>query len=210
MIKTFIILVLFLFLSLAGYGQLKEEKLVRQAFDKYRSAILNDKGDEAVKFVDSRTIKYFGNVLELVNNADSIQVESLSVLDKLMVLTIRHSTPKDIILSLDGKGLLVYAVKSGMVGKNSVANNSIGEITIDNYFAKGQILVSGQKTPYYFHFYNEDTQWKVDITSIFPISNSAIKKMVDESGHSENEYLFSLMEVIDGKKPGKVIWEKVN
>ena len=125
------------------------------------------------------------------------------------MFSIRHRTPKEDILSFDGKGLLVYAIKSGMVGKNSVANNSIGEITIDNNFAKGQFIANGQKAPFYFHFYKEEGQWKIDLTSIFSVSTMAFKKMVDDSGQNENEYLFSLLEMLTGKKPGQEIWDKV-
>jgi hypothetical protein len=209
MTKTLNILLFFLVLTTSCNGQRKEEKSVREAFDNYKSAILNDKGEEAVKYVDSRTIKYYSDILELVKNADSSQVNSLSLLDKLMVFSIRHRTPKEDILSFDGKGLLIYAIKSGMVGKNSVGNNSIGEVTIDNNFAKGQFIANGQKAPFYFHFYKEGDQWKIDLTSIFSVSTMAFKKMVEDSGQNENEYLFSLLEMLTGKKPGQEIWDKV-
>jgi hypothetical protein len=202
-----------LFTLLTGqltYGQKSEEKLVKKSFDNYKSAILNDKGEEAVNYVDSKTIKYYSDILELVKTADSAKVETLSILDKLMVFTIRHKTSKNDILSFDGKSLLVYAIKSGMDGKNSVANNSIGEVIIESDFAKGQIIVNGQKAPFYFHFYKEEGQWKIDLTSLFPVSAMAFKKMADESGENQNDYLFSLLEMITGKKPGTEIWQPIN
>lgn len=202
-----------LFLLLTGqliYGQKSEEKNVKDSFDKYKSAILNDRGEEAVRYVDSRTIKYYNDILELVKTADSAKVETLSILDKLMVFTIRHRTSKNDILRFDGKSLLVYAIKSGMVGKNSVANNSIGEVIIESEFAKGQLLVNRQKTPFYFHFYKEEGQWKIDLTSLIPVSNMTFKKMADESGENQNDFLFSLLEMITGKKPGVEIWKPIN
>ena len=96
-----------------------------------------------------------------------------------------------------------------MVGKNSVANNSIGEVTIDGNFAKGQFVVNGQKAPFYLHFYKEEQQWKMDLTSLFTVSTSAFKKMADDSGQNENEYLFDLLEIITGKKPGPGIWQPI-
>jgi hypothetical protein len=126
------------------------------------------------------------------------------------VFSIRHRTSKNDILSFDGKSLLVYAINSGMVGKNSVANNSIGEVIIESEFAKGQFLANGQKAPFYFHFYKEEGQWKIDLTSLFPVSTMAFKKMADESGENQNDYLFSLLEKITGKKPGTEIWQPIN
>jgi hypothetical protein len=208
-INIFRLLVLLIPGQLA-YGQKSEEKLVKKSFDNYKTAILNDKGDEAVKYVDSRTIKYYSDILQLVKTADSTKIETLSILDKLMVFSIRDRTSKEDILSFDGKSLFVYAIKSGMVGKNSVANNSIGDVMIDNDFAKGQLIANGQKAPFDFHFYKEDGQWKIDLTSLFPVSTMAFKKMAEESGQNENVYLFSLLEMITGKKPGNETWKPIN
>lgn len=113
-------------------------------------------------------------------------------------------------MAMSGNDLFVYAIKNGMVGKNSVVNNTIGEVLINGMFAKGQLLVKGKKAPLYFHFYKETDQWKLDLTSLFPASNLLFKQMVEESGETENEYLFSLLEMLTGKKPGQQIWQKVN
>ena len=193
-------------LSLTLFAQKNEVQAVKASFENYKAAILNDRGEEAVQFVDSRTIKYYGDLLEHVKKADSTAVEGLSVMDKLMIFTIRHRAAKEEILSFDGKGLLVYAIKSGMVGKNSVVNSSIGDVTIEGSFAKGQFLSNGQKAPFSFHFYKEEESWKVDLTSIFPASTMVLKKIVEDSGQPENEFIFSLLEMVSGKKPGAEIW----
>ncbi|MCL2328529.1 MAG: hypothetical protein FWC39_08470 [Bacteroidetes bacterium] len=207
-IKTFGILFL-LIIGQSACGQKGEEKLVIKTFENYKAAILNDKGEDAIKFIDSRTIKYYSDMLELVKTADSTKIETLSILDKLMVFTIRHQTSQEDILSFDGKSLLIYAIESGMVGKNSVANNSIGEVTINNNFAKGQFITNKQKTPFYFHFYKEDNQWKIDLTSIFPVSVAAFEQVANESEMNQNEYLFLLLEMISGTKPRSEIWQPI-
>jgi len=185
------------------------EKKVRDCFAGYKSAILNDKGEEAVEFVDSRTIKYYSNILEKTKNADSTEIEDLNVMNKLMVFTVRHRTSKEDVLSFDGKRLLVYAIKEGMVGKSSVANIEIGELSIDEQFAKGQLIANGTPAPAYFHFYEEDGAWKIDLTSIFPTATQAFQQMLDESGEDENEYLFMLLEMVTGEKPNENIWKPI-
>jgi hypothetical protein len=47
------------------------------------------------------------------------------------------------------------------------------------------------------------------LTSLFPVSTTAFKKMADESEQTENEYLFSLLEMITGNKPNSQIWQPV-
>jgi hypothetical protein len=37
----------------------------------------------------------------------------------------------------------------------------------------------------------------------------AFKKMADESGENHNDYLFSLLEMITGKKAGAEIWKPI-
>jgi hypothetical protein len=192
--------------SISAYTQKSEVKAVTASFDNYKQAILNDKGEEAVQYVDSRTINYYGDVLEKVRSADSATVNRLDLLDKVMVFSVRHRATKEDILSFDGKGLLVYAIKSGMVGKNSVVNSSIGDVTVEGTFAKGQYVSNGQKAPFNFDFYKEDNAWKVDLTSIFPTTNIAFRKLVEESGQTENEFLFSILERLTGRRPGDEIW----
>jgi len=198
-----------LFSAHLAYGQESEEKLVRKSFENYKFAILNDKGDEAVKYVDSRTIKYYSDILDLVKTADSSKVESLSILDKLMVLVVRHRTSREEIFKFDGKSLFVYAIKNRMVGI-SVASNTIGDVTIDQNFAKGELITKGEKTPYFFHFYKEEKIWKIDLTSLFPVAIMAFNKIADESGQAQNDFLLSLLEMTTGIKPGPEIWKPVN
>jgi hypothetical protein len=176
--------------SISAYTQKSEVKAVKASFYNYKQAILNDKGEEAVQYVDSRTINYYGDVLEKVRSADSATVNRLDLLDKVMVFSVRHRATKEDILSFDGKGLLVYAIKSGMVGKNSVVNSSIGDVTVEGTFAKGQYVSNGQKAPFNFDFYKEDNAWKVDLTSIFPTTNIVFRKLVEESGQTETNSSF--------------------
>ncbi len=184
-----------------------QEDLVKEAFNNYKSSILNDKGEDAVNYLDTNTIKYYDKISELVKNADRKKITSLSLMDKLMVILIRHTVTKEDIFSFDGRKLLIYAIKNGMVGKDSVMNNSIGEVSVNENFAKGEMLMNGKKSSIYFHFYKENGVWKVDLTSIFDVSNMAFKKMVEESGQTEDDFIFLIIESSSGKKPDSSVWE---
>jgi hypothetical protein len=190
-------------------AQLREEELVKKAFDNYKSAILNDNAEEALRNVDSRTVNYYTQILNQVKNSDSLGINSMSVIDKITILSIRARATREEILNMQGSELFIYAIKNGMVGKNSVINNSVGDISIDSSFAKGQLLVKGNKTPLYFHFYKEQNTWRLDITSLFQASNGAFKAMIEESGESENDYLFTILEALTGKRPNSNIWNPI-
>ena len=204
----FLLLALFLFLTKVSNAQ-NDQELVKQSFEKYKSSILTDKGEQAVDYVDSRTIGYYSEMADLIKGADSLQVNSLPLMDKLIVFTIRHRATNEEILSFDGKALLVYAIQRGMIGKNSVVSTSIGEVTVNGDFAKGQFVSKGKAISIYFHFYREEGYWKIDLTSLFPNSMMAMKKIISESGQSENEYLGMILETLTGKKPGHKIWQAI-
>lgn len=203
----------FLFLLAIGntlFAQNQEEKAVRSAFEKYRSDLLNDLGEEAFKDIDSRTIKYYEDLLGWIQNSDSLEIESFSVLDKMTVLIMRNKMPKEDLLAMNGKKLFVYAVNNGMVGKGSVANNTIGKIAVNGNFASGQFISKGRETEVYFHFYKEDGAWKVDLTSLFPISIMLFDKMIADSGKSENEFLIPLIEASTAKKLDPTSWKPLH
>jgi len=187
-------------------AQQTEEKKVKKTFEDYKSAILNDKGDEAVKQVDTKTISYYGDILEKVKTADSLKVDRLSLMDKLIVLVIRHRISKEEIMTTNGKQLLVTAIKMGMVGKSSVINNEVGLVKVNGNFASGELLVRGQKTPLALEFHKENGIWKLDLTAIFPAGEAAFHQMVKQSGEPENEYLLSLIELTTGKEPKAEVW----
>lgn len=207
--QHFLLFVL-IFITPVIYAQQQEEEAVRTAFDNYKSAILNDKGTEAVKYLDSRTMQYYGEMAELARSADSGSVNQLSSQDKFIVLSIRHRANREEVLNFTGESLLVYCLNNGMIGKSSVAKNSIGEVTINENFASGQFLSNGQKTPLSFHFYKENGSWKIDLTSIFAVADTAFEQMIAKSGMEENAFLLSLLEQLTRKKPGQEVWQPVH
>lgn len=205
----FIPFILLLFCAAPSFAQPGVNESVARAFNDYKNAILNDKAEEALKAVDSRTKKYYTDLLHDVKLADSLRIDSLPLIDKITILRIRSAASKPEIESMQGTDAFLFAIKNGMVGKSSVANNELGEIIMEEIFAKGQLVAAGQKTDYYFHFYKEEGQWKMDITSLFSIANMAFEQMVKESGEEENKYLVSLLEMLSDKSISADIWKPV-
>lgn len=204
--KRLLLLILAVQCSINAVAQ-SDEDAVLSTFEAYKNAILTDKGVEAAETVDSRTMKYYSDILEKVKTSDSLEVESLGIIDKLMVLRIRFTAPKNEILSFEGKDLFIYAIDKGMVGKSSVVNASLGDVTISGEFAKADFIVNNQKTPFFFHFYYEKETWKIDITHLFSLGTMAFKQLIKDSGQSENDFILNILELLTGKKPTNEIWK---
>lgn len=197
---------LFIILGTFVFGQKNEEKLVRERFESYRTNLLNDNGNGAVEDVDSKTINYYSELLKLTKSADSSKIESLSIVDKMMVLILRLKVSKAEIVSFDGRSLFIYAVDNGMVGKGSVAKNTIGDINVNKNFAAAELLVNRKPSELYFEFYKEEGTWKLDITSLFPMANMLFEKLIADSEKSENDFLLPLIEAASGKKMSPEVW----
>jgi hypothetical protein len=209
-IKTLLLLLAVLNSFSMAFAQPTEEKAVRETFNAYKAAILADKSEDAVNAVDSRTLKYYTDMLELTKTADSNTIESRPLIDKLMILILRHRATKDELLAMKGHDAFVFAIKNGMVSKGGVVNTAIGKVTLSNLFAKGEALVEGKPTPLFFEFHKENNQWKIDLTSLFPIANTAFRQMVEDSGEKENDFLFTVLTNLTGKTPDPGIWNKLN
>ncbi len=188
------------------YSQNEEKKQIENCFRTYKDAILTNQGKIAVNSVDDKTIKYYTEILEKIKKTDSITLDGLGIIDKFSVLTFKHRASKKEILSFDGKDLFEFAIEKGMVGKNSVKNTSIGEISIDGNFARGQLISNGQETSSYFTFYKENNNWKINITSMLSAGVKAFNLMIKDSGKTENDFIIDILEIVTGKKPGNEIW----
>ncbi len=196
-------------LTAQSTGQTNDEQLVRECFAGYKSAILNDKDSKVVEYVDSQTLRYYQDMLDKAQSADSLEVNRMNIMDKLMVFSIRHRASRKDLLKFAGKELLVYSIKEGVVEKNNLENNEVGHVEVEGDFAKGRLVVNGFAAPMHFYFHKEQGYWKIDLTSIFPIAMDIFQKISDESGLDENEYLSMLLELTTGEKPTAKIWETI-
>ena len=204
--KRIITLIFLIFLAIKSHSQ-SDKELVLKSFENYKNAILTDKGKLAADFVDSRTMNYYSTILDKVKTADSLELDSMGIIDKLTVLTMRHRVEKKDLLNFNGKDLFVYAIDNGMVGKNSVVNAELGDIVTNGDFSKAEFVVNGQQTPFFFHFYREDKVWRIDITHLFSLGTMSFKKMIEDSGENENDFITNILEVLTGKKPTENIWK---
>jgi len=189
-----------------GYAQ-SESELVKKCFDGYKKAILDGRGSDAITFVDSKTVAYYEKELALALTGDSATIANLTIIDKLTVFVTRHKLPREKLFNMTGHDYFIYAVDNGMIGKNSVVATQIGEVIVEGNFARGQIMSNGKAAPLYFQFNKEANAWKVDLTSIFPMTNMALSKMLDDQGMTDVEFIFQTLEALTGKEVGSEIWK---
>ena len=187
----------------------QDKKQIHDCFYSYKRAILEDKGDEAFQCLDKRTRDYYAKILQLVKTANRDEVEQLPLMDKMQILIMRNNVPKSELLSMTGDELLIYAINHGMVGKNGTSNLEAGPITVEGDFGKMEIVVREKNSGLTYHFYKEDGQWKLDLTSSFSMAKVAMNTVIQQSGQSENDFIFNMIRLTSRTKPNDDIWEPI-
>lgn len=200
-----IVVLLFPLLAIAQ----NEANEVKKCFGYYRDAILQDRGGDAVNFVDSKTIAYYNEVMQHVRTDDSVKLQNLALFDRLMVLSVRHQLSKKDLQGKDGKGLFVLSIQKGLISKASLQGTDLGDITVDKNTARGQMLVNNNKTPVYMNFYKENNVWKINITSTFEQTTHSIQRMLKRSQKPENDFLMTLLKSANNIEPTRSIWKPV-
>ncbi len=187
-----------------------DEKAIRACFDRYMKALLNNDGDDAVLCVDRKTLLYYEQLLKLIKVGTRAEVDSLPMRDKATVLLMRHRVPKEMMLAMtNGHDHFVYGITNGLLDKDSASNVELGTITVEGDTAKSNTFSVAQQREYPFgvHFNRENGEWKMDMTSVFPLVDMVMQTEVTRSGLTENEFLWRLLEASSGKKPSDSIWE---
>jgi len=188
-----------------------EKKLVKEVYSNYKTAILNDRGKEAIKYLDNATLEYYGYIAEQSLEADKAVLDSMNIIDKIMILTIRARATKDEILSFDKESILIYAIDNGMVGKGTIQNRIIDNIIINNDNATASIFVNEEISPNGNHYFKkENGMWKINLTNLTKSGIEFFEKNIEESGLDTYDFLFLIFEKAMGIKLDDSIFNPIN
>jgi hypothetical protein len=162
---------------------------------------------KAVAFVDKNTLDYYRKMRDLSLRANRETVGALSSINKLMVLSIRHRVPLESLQQMTPESLFAHAVDEGWIGKQSVINNELGDIAGSGASATGVHISAKKETLIKWVFRKEDDRWRMDLTSMIPVADQAMKHVIRQSGLSEDEFLTNILESVSGKKVADTAWE---
>ncbi|UZR98301.1 hypothetical protein [Chondrinema litorale] len=208
MFKLIYHLLLILFFINPVFAQKKAEKQIIESFETYKNAILNNEPDIAVELIDANSIAYYADLLYKIKTADSVTVETMKTVDKLLLFSYRHRVPKDELLSLNsGEALFKKAIQTGILSKRTVKGTSLGIIDVKGDKATAEFKVGEDILPFKYHFNKEKRKWKIDLTALSEPDNESADKLVENSGTTANKYFFLILKMITGRNPGSEIWE---
>ena len=184
-----------------------DDAAVRGTFEAYRRAVLEADGEAALAAIDRNTIEYYGRMLDLARRGDEPTVRGLSLIDKILVLSLRHRLPREVVLAATPESIFIRAVEEGWIGKEGVVRTELGTIRVRDATATAAVLSRGKETPLSFAFHKEAGAWKLDLTSVMSMVEAPLKRMLEGIAPTEDEAVVILLESASGTKVTEQVWK---
>ena len=153
---------------------------IQQTFNKYKTALLNNKGEEAIKYLDNQTLEYYSSLLSSIIFKNKKEIEQLSLFDQYSIYFIRAYVGERKILSFQNKesDFFIFLINSGLINKITLQQQSIKNIKIDDYLAKADIVINGSQTSMQYYFSKEHGQWKIDASPLLSTIKDEFSKKI--------------------------------
>lgn len=177
-----------------------EIKLVKETFSKYKTAVLSQKGYDAVTCLNQKTIDYYDDILNEIQFATKEEINNMSGADQMQVIAIRHLFSKEDIFSLTGLTLYASTITDGLMKGDNLKTMGIGQVAIKGKRAKAQMVKDGVKTPIFFDFSKEEGQWKIDVTTTLIMTSKHLDAQANEAGLSRLDFLFNMLQMTEEEK----------
>jgi hypothetical protein len=180
---------------------------VRASFQAYKQAILARDGATALSHVDKKTLQYYERMRDAALTANRGTVQAMSTVDKLMVLMLRARIPAAQLQQMSPEELFRHAVNQGWIGRESVEGNEVGDVEVSGDTATAVHVSRGQTSSFKWVFHKEDDAWKIDLTSMMPTADWAMKQVIQQSGMPEDQVLLQLLQATTGMPASDALWD---
>lgn len=202
------VLVLIGCLTLAGFSFAQEEDSIRSCFETYKQAVIDHDGDLASANVTETTLDYYQNLVKLAQEADSVSIAKLRLIDKLTVLSIRLKMLQDPDYIADGRSYFSRAINNGWVEQGGIRELQLGEINVSQNFAAAHLIRNEEETPLYFNFHFEDS-WKLDLTSLLFATEEMLQNSIKQMGINESDFIQNALLANKENELLKELWNPV-
>jgi hypothetical protein len=183
------------------------EAEVRATFERYKKAVLAHDGQKAVAEIDEQTLDYYARMRTAALTAPDIH--GLSLLDKLMIVRLRHELSPDQLSAMDGRALLAYAIGKGWVGDASVQRGGIGEVKVAGSTARGTMTLGGKPTPAQLAFRKSKRGWLIDLMPLLAGAEPALRQLQKNAKLSEDELVLKMIEEATGRPVPAGVWQPI-
>ncbi|MEN9647378.1 MAG: hypothetical protein RLY57_182 [Candidatus Parcubacteria bacterium] len=197
-------------LPVASLATTSDEVLVKRAFEGYKYSLLNKDGVSAVTYVDSHTISYYNQMLELTKYGSKKTIQERSIIDQMIVLITRQLFDKATISTLEnGRDYIEFAIEKGLIGEDQVKIMVVNSVQVVGDKAYIELVADGKVLPIKFTAQKEQGKWLIDITSVLPLAEEAFQALFAQSGLTNEEMIVYMLENLSGRPVTDEIWNVI-
>lgn len=183
-----------------------DQRSVRQSFEAYKYALLNNLGKEAADLISTKTIQHYEQLRTWTLTASSKELKSIDPFDRLAVLALRHNIPPALLPVMSAKDIFGYGVKEDWVAKSTVAPYEIGTINVYGDYAVTNLLYWDQSTDGFIEFHKEGGIWRLNILPLLEKTRHQFVARLNSLNVNENKEIISIIESMSGRNVGDKIW----
>lgn len=180
---------------------------VTRSFKAYKSALERRDGSAAAAMVSSNSLAYYDRMRDLALTAQRQHLSVLEGTERMLVLSLRHSAPLELLKTASPAELLAYAVDEGLVSDTGIAKTELGEVTLQGERARCWIVIDGEPTRGVMQFVLEEAVWKFDLEFAMRASEGLIAALAVQSDMSEDAVILQLLSQAEGWPIDPGIWE---
>ena len=200
-----------LFLVVGSQAQAQsgdQTRAVQDALHGYIAAMANRRGGEVIRLISRDSLAYYGDMQTLALLGSPSDIAALPMLlDRFLVLSLRHHFPTAELAAFSPEQLVTSAVRRGLMRVDGLRAFGIGGVDLRGDEAMAVLTLSGRATPFRIRFVREDGCWRLDLRSIAILGEPAIRNVVAALRVDENEALRIWLEISTGVPIGPEIWQ---
>jgi hypothetical protein len=196
-----------LLMTAAAFAQTRDQDEVTSVFGAYKTAIMNDRGQEAAALLSQATVSYFEQMRDVALYGSRQELNRLSTMNLLQTLIMRHRVPADRLVEMSGIALLTYAIEQGWIGKNSVAPLKAQRVYVVGDTAVLDVVSDRGPGKAQMRFRREDLGWRLDLLSVIQAGSDQLDNVAKQRGESREELVMALLSATSGRQVEDSIWQ---
>ena len=211
----YIIAILTLLAIITGCSKSPEDKLIelekdkiKAVFSNFQNALTKHESTNIKEYLTKESLDEFGEYKDIALHASEDNMQSLSLMKKLYVLSLRHLLTEKKLLGMDKTDILPFLMDNKItLNGAAILYFELSHIAVKDDAANAWFKFKDEQfSDYSFLFLKQDGTWKFDLRTMLRVSEGAVATLIKKQNIPENDALILSIETATGRKVSPNIW----
>lgn len=170
-----------------------DEAAVADAFNAYRSALLDSDGAGALRVIHPSVFPIYDQSRRLALSGSEAEIRRLGPTGQLNVYVMRATMPPDALRSATPDEIVRLGVEKGLVGLQRTAETTLGDVEVTGDTAYAEVLIPGETSPFGFPFRRHRDTWKLDLKALLEAIEPSLVAVAGQQGKTPEQFVDDLL-----------------